>query len=249
MIESSKVDHPASFKRGCGFCGRKFRSWEHRKSSMIAHFEGKRSGGRISKLAPLTMQDYHSEWEDNFLDEYCSDSTIHRKDQSDDDRPDDNSGDLNGQGRHRWFGLGRRPSSSPQHPGNTRGGSLATDNAGYQITKYRDNSVNDKPGCKRCSVRQRSNSPPQSAKYSYIKTIGRGSHSEVEKVQDLNSNEIYALKRVHGSGTRDCRKANFEQEVNILKKLHHPHIVHLETAYVEDSSLNVVMSPVAEYNL
>ncbi|KAF2490755.1 hypothetical protein BU16DRAFT_433932, partial [Lophium mytilinum] len=41
VVEQSKQDYVADFKRRCGFCGDRFESWDSRNTHILAHFDGK----------------------------------------------------------------------------------------------------------------------------------------------------------------------------------------------------------------
>ncbi|KAF2740725.1 kinase-like protein, partial [Polyplosphaeria fusca] len=71
--------------------------------------------------------------------------------------------------------------------------------------------------------------------------LGRGAHGFVDTVQEYKTGKLFARKQSgHGSL---CR------EVKILRRLSHPHIVRFVAAYVVNSSLNLIISPVAQSTL
>jgi serine/threonine protein kinase len=74
-----------------------------------------------------------------------------------------------------------------------------------------------------------------------LKILGYGSHGSVDTVQDCTTGTVYARK----ISTHEC----FQQEVDTLKRLSHPHIIRFVAEYIHNSYLNLVMSPVAEMTL
>ncbi|KAF2269233.1 hypothetical protein CC78DRAFT_612685 [Lojkania enalia] len=76
---------------------------------------------------------------------------------------------------------------------------------------------------------------------SFLPFLGNGSHGSVDTVQEYESGRVFARKR---SGHK-----TFPREVEIMKNLHHPHVVQFVAAYTQDSLLNLIMSPVAEFTL
>lgn len=71
--------------------------------------------------------------------------------------------------------------------------------------------------------------------------LGHGAHGSVDTVQEYHTGKVYARKR---STTRA-----FPREIAIMKKMNHPHIVKYVAAYLQNASLNLIMSPVAQSTL
>ena len=67
--------------------------------------------------------------------------------------------------------------------------------------------------------------------YERIKTLGKGSFGRVDKVRDLSTGNMYALKTIkYQFGADDDRKTAFE-EARLLKNLSHPSIVRFHEAF------------------
>ena len=65
-------------------------------------------------------------------------------------------------------------------------------------------------------------------KYNIIRILGKGNFSQVLQVKDRNANIDYAMKIVE----RKLGIAVCERELDVLKRVHHPYIVHLYAAYI-----------------
>lgn len=86
-----------------------------------------------------------------------------------------------------------------------------------------------------------------------IYTLGSGMSGRVDKVRSMISNKEYAIKRISRRNTfrRDPAPAvrAFINEVEILKRLKHRHIVEFVGSYTDSTYFTIVMSPVAEMDL
>ena len=71
--------------------------------------------------------------------------------------------------------------------------------------------------------------------------LGRGAYGSVDVVQQCYTGQVFARKR--------SRITSFHREVEITKRLKHPHIIQFVAAYTQNSSLNLIISPVAESTL
>jgi serine/threonine protein kinase len=77
-------------------------------------------------------------------------------------------------------------------------------------------------------------------------------HRTVDKVQSKITKQVYARKRI--SRKRDFNKdkeviARFENEVQILKKLDHVHLVKVFASYTDLNYVAIIMKPVAQMDL
>mgnify|MGYP001061446198 CR=1 FL=1 len=63
--------------------------------------------------------------------------------------------------------------------------------------------------------------------YKLLKLIGSGNFSEVFKIQDKTTGKIYAAKisTMTFDESKDDFRKNFEREVSIISKVHHPSIL------------------------
>ncbi len=91
-----------------------------------------------------------------------------------------------------------------------------------------------------------------SAHFERIKVLGSGGFGEVDHVWSRLSMNEYARKRIpRGRSFKKDKAAisNFEQELAILKRLSHRHLVKFIGSYTDPKYVSIIMSPVAESNL
>jgi len=77
--------------------------------------------------------------------------------------------------------------------------------------------------------------------------LGNGASGTVEKVSSNWSGKFYALKLIRRTTKDDTKRA--EDELNMLKRVKHEHIVTLIGSFTEPGYFGLLMSPVAECNL
>lgn len=87
----------------------------------------------------------------------------------------------------------------------------------------------------------------RTTRYTRTKVLGIGPYSVVDEVHDLESGRTFARKTVHYTTQRTYRA--LKAEVEIMKKLKHPHIVRFVGAYTTDHSLSILMTPSADFDL
>jgi serine/threonine protein kinase len=71
--------------------------------------------------------------------------------------------------------------------------------------------------------------------------LGRGSHGFVDTVQNHVTGRLYARKT--------SSHKSFPQEIEIIKRLSHPHVIRFISAYLQDGLPKLIMSPVAQSTL
>jgi NIMA (never in mitosis gene a)-related kinase len=79
--------------------------------------------------------------------------------------------------------------------------------------------------------------------FTVIKKLGDGAYSSVYKVQRIDDNEVYALKKVKMLSLTDKEKENALNEVRILASIDHPNVIGFKEAFIDEpsSSLCLVM--------
>jgi serine/threonine protein kinase len=80
-----------------------------------------------------------------------------------------------------------------------------------------------------------------------MKVMGCGPYSVVDKVRNLVTGAVIARKTITFPKSRE--PPSFMTEIEIMKKLDHPHIVRFVDAYTLDKSVSILMSPVADFDL
>ena len=79
--------------------------------------------------------------------------------------------------------------------------------------------------------------------FTVIKKLGEGAYSSVYKVQRLDDNDVYALKKVKMLSLSEKEKENALNEVRILASIDHPNVIGFKEAFIDEpsSSLCLVM--------
>lgn len=87
--------------------------------------------------------------------------------------------------------------------------------------------------------------------FELIKQLGKGGFGKVDHVRSRLSRNDFARKRIsRGRKFRDkAALLGFEQELEILKRLSHRHLVKYIGSYTDPRHVGLIMSPVADSNL
>lgn len=221
LREQSSVGYPLPFKKKCGFCRTKFGTWAERNRHIIAHF---------SEDCPRDIHDWNDEWRDG--DETGGDDGSDSGDSDSDG--DGDGGDGGDDGRASKSG----PSSgfSTMFPFSNSGSGFANHNTGNEGHGGPGDFTHARWGGSAMAFRTG-------------KILGQGSHATVEQIR-LNTGEELALKQ--SKPVNAAAIARFEREARILGKLklsRHPNVISLQSAWREETSLNLVLRPVASSDL
>ncbi|KAK4443511.1 hypothetical protein QBC34DRAFT_416886 [Podospora aff. communis PSN243] len=88
--------------------------------------------------------------------------------------------------------------------------------------------------------------------FEFVEKLGRGTYGTVDRVRSRQTLKTYARKLIHrgASVASDSRMyRQFEGEIQVLKRLSHPHIVKLVGSYTDEDNLGLIMTPIADMNL
>jgi serine/threonine protein kinase len=86
--------------------------------------------------------------------------------------------------------------------------------------------------------------------YEVIEEIGEGSYSTVYKVKCIQTNILYAMKKIKYMSLSDKQKEYAKEEISILKKIKHPNIIKLEKSFSDDDgNLYIIMELACEGDL
>ncbi len=216
--------------------------------SICLHLDGKRGGGRQSHYGPKTMNDWTPEWEVNPpIEAYCDDDAA------------DEPGEIPTDPLH--GGPPEPPSEGPANGDNfvPQGQSSVTYGSGLigasssSTNSYStgSGSFNNRSGTTTESEHSSNSSTTVTNQNRFvpIETIAQSSHSIVEKVREEASGILYVRKCILGYRSYARSKVHFDQEVEALRRLDHPHIIRLVETAKNDRFLSLIMSPVAEFNL
>lgn len=78
-------------------------------------------------------------------------------------------------------------------------------------------------------------------KYEFIRELGSGSYGSVKLAKDIQTKELYAIKKVKLSGLLKEERMKAEGEVKVLSSISHPNIVAYKESFHKKSSLYIVM--------
>lgn len=90
-----------------------------------------------------------------------------------------------------------------------------------------------------------------SARFNYLRRLGRGSFGDVAEVKEMSTGMVYARKLIYldgGSSTNVIEK-DVLNEVTIMQKLHHQHIATVLFFIKDPHSYSIIMLPVADEDL
>ena len=76
--------------------------------------------------------------------------------------------------------------------------------------------------------------------YQIIKKIGKGPLGSVYKAKNIHSKNIVALKSIKKNKENKDDELNIENQINILKKLHHPNIVKMHGFYSNEKYYQII---------
>jgi serine/threonine protein kinase len=85
-----------------------------------------------------------------------------------------------------------------------------------------------------------------------LRELGRGGYGVVDEVISSSSKETYARKTIRSrqaSHNTTSYISQLRNELRILKKLNHPHLIRLVGYYTTHTSFYIIMSPVGDVNL
>lgn len=76
--------------------------------------------------------------------------------------------------------------------------------------------------------------------YQQLERIGKGSSGKIYRLRNIYSGKVEALKKVSLSGLSAAQVREAEQEIFILRSLHHPNVVRYKDSFVSGSNLCII---------
>ena len=259
--EKDSTFHPdANVELPCGFCNAKFPALLQFRDHIVDHFKD----GDLANEGRLW--DVNRDWRESPAceSEGGSDSTEDSEhSRADNDESDDNSSDDDGDD-----GNANYPHHGPSsnfHDSNTgsSGESKSKSQSRNAGPGQGNNRFNTQTGSSySISVKESAIEPTQllgralgrpslfaNHHITYIKHLGHGANGSVDKVKITSTGSMYARKSVVLTTREADIKASFEREIKILRTRSHPNIPRFIDAYIQGTSLNLLMEPAAELNL
>jgi serine/threonine protein kinase len=257
------------FPRGCGFCGHRIVDWKDRINHIADHFASRTEGRDMTQwrdpFAASRDGDHgddsdddangddkngQNDYKDYQGDEYGRDQGGHDEDSWSDSSFDDsdNHDPGSGPGCGHYLNFGTMTCAGQDMgrqvwPLSTK----SLGNRGYAIGRWQDHTSSFygnaliSLGCG-CELATSPNT-----QFISLKVLGFGPYSMVDKVQHRKTGLIFARKTVPFSsrGSLDSLMA----EVEIMKRLKHPHIVRYVASYEFQHSISIIMTPSADSDL
>jgi hypothetical protein len=84
------------------------------------------------------------------------------------------------------------------------------------------------------------------------KILGHGTYGQVSEVQEPTTGLLYACKLIRPQPTtwsQSIIETQVKSEVDVMQKLHHPHIASVLISVRDSEGFKIIMLPVANYNL
>ena len=267
-----EVNYP-KFKQRCGFCGYFFYSWKQRCDHVGQHFTGKLEKQPMEEwkdpwIDRPNKRSLHAKGpagppDNDYDDPDCSPGNGGTgAPPSDDRRGGSGSGSGSGSGNRSGDGGGGGGGGGPSQGAPY---SSASRKCALDFEQPNGSSRSDAQDLLSCPEREpghchRNHSldckddcvnrvPRPDTLFHTLDMLGYGSHSVVERVEHCPTGRTFARKTIRNPGKGASTIERFRAEVDIMKRLNHPHIIEFVAQYVDNSSLHVVMSPVAEHSL
>ena len=89
----------------------------------------------------------------------------------------------------------------------------------------------------------------QGVSFHHLQQLGHGAFSVVDKVELRPTREVFARKIMFCNNAKKLKGSTCLAEVEIMRKLDHPHIARFIAAYYDHNALHILMTPVADLDL
>jgi hypothetical protein len=237
----------------CGFCTEKLKSWEE----SMRHISGHLSGGSAVESWEhrcSTDHDILSRVEYQSSNQGASD---HNEKPEDEDERDDDTDEKKKRSADSTFGYQNQDSGDTGHPNDEsqESGDHADSGTGASSTqKHAANNdmLADFQDLSSNSATISVQADEVDTDYVSLEILGHGGFSRVDKIVHRLSRNIYARKTTFyckSPPSRESVEMQFQNEVEILKTLQHPHLIKFIDAYALQDRLSIVMSPAADESL
>ena len=77
--------------------------------------------------------------------------------------------------------------------------------------------------------------------YVFIKDIGEGNFGKVKLSKLISTNEMFAIKILNKEKLKAQTKTSSINEIEILSKLNHPNIIHVEKILEDEENFYIIM--------
>ena len=258
----------SNFSRGCGFCGHRIVDWKDRINHIADHFASRTEGRDMTQWRDPAASRDSDDGDDN--DDDANDDDENGQNDYKDCQGDEYGRDQDGHDEDSWSGSSlddsdnHDPGSGPGCRHNFNFGTMkcagqdvgsqvwplsikSLNNKKYAIDRWQDHTSNFygnaliSLGCG-CELATSPNT-----QFISLKVLGFGPYSMVDKVQHRKTGLIFARKTVllSSRGSLDSLMA----EIEIMKRLRHPHIVRYIASYEFQHSVSILMTPSADSDL
>jgi serine/threonine protein kinase len=252
LVQSKGLNVRNLYHEECGFCTRKLKSWEDSMKHISEHLS---RGSTAESWEHCCSSDHdlvsHIEYQSG--DRTPSD---HNEKPEDEDERDDGTDPNGSRGADSTF---EDRNQGPQDPERQNEESKESeDHAGWRAgasptqKDAEDNDMHiDFQGLASNTATISVQANKVDMDYVSLEVLGHGGFSFVDKIVHRASKKIYARKTTfyRKSPSRESVEVQFQNEVDILKTLQHPHLITFIDAYTLQDRLSIIMSPVADESL
>jgi serine/threonine protein kinase len=230
----------------CGFCESPLQSRQNSLDHIKGHLD---NGFQLENWTHLCLSN-HDLRSHILADLNCYLDINNRANRGPDD--DENSG--NGYSsyetqRQQNYG----PSNTPANAGgarDSRGNPGGFE--GSQPYNHHQPNTNNRADCEALETPLSSDLDESMLPFKSLRGLGQGGYGIVDEVTSSSSEETYARKTIRSrqaSHNTTSYISQLRNELRILKKLNHPHLIKLVGYYTTQTSFYIIMSPVADVNL
>lgn len=252
LVQSKGLNVRNLYHEECGFCARKLESWEDSMKHICEHLSG---GSTAESWEHRCSSDHdlinHIEYQ--FNDQSPCDQ---KEKPEDEDERDNNTGPNKNQAADSTFKDQIQDSQDHEHKNEDSQESGDHSKLGATVSSAQKDAEGSDMQAEFHDLSSNTATifiqvNKVDMDYAPLEILGHGEFCLVDKIVHRVSRKIYARKTTFycRSLTRESVEVQFQNEVNILKTLQHPHLVKFIDAYTLQDRLSIIMSPVADESL
>jgi serine/threonine protein kinase len=245
-MKSRSIEVVGCYHRICGFCESPLQSRQNSLDHIKDHLD---NGLKLENWTHLCLSN-HDLRSHILADLNCYPDINNRANHG----PGDDENDGDGYGsyeahRQQNYGSSNTPANSVGARGSI--GNPAASGGSQPQNNHQSNSIN-RGDCEEPETPLSSDLDETMLPFKSLRELGHGGYGIVDEVVSSSSKETYARKTIRSrqaSHNTTSYISQLRNELRILKKLNHPHLIKLVGYYTTHTSFYIIMSPVADVNL